>query len=166
MSNKTPANNVEKIESEPNVGSQKMLVVPLAILAIVFLAFCVLAFKYLNDRRVIINGQKFDVATVDTVESREKGLSGWPRLGKNQGMLFKYSESGEYCIWMKDMKFNIDAIWVDGANKVVATKENLTPQSYPEVFCPDKEAKYILEIPSGAVSSHHIIVGNQVNISN
>ncbi len=165
MSNKTLENNAEKIESElkkPDANRAHILL--LVILAVTILGFFKLAYTFLNDKRVVINGYRFDVLVVDTATTREKGLSGRPRIKKNQGMLFRYSESGEYCIWMKDMKFNIDVIWIDKSNKVVAIKENLAPESYPEAFCPNSDSIYILEVPAGAVSEHSITIGSQVSI--
>lgn len=165
MLNKTPVSNAGKIESELKKPEPKRVhILLLVILAITLLGFFKLAFSFLNDKRVMINGYRFDVLVVDTATAREKGLSGRSRIKKNQGMLFKYSEAGEYCIWMKDMKFNIDVVWIDKSNKVVAIKENLAPESFPEVFCPNSDSVYILEIPAGAISEHNITVGNQVSI--
>ncbi|MCA9343796.1 MAG: DUF192 domain-containing protein [Candidatus Nomurabacteria bacterium] len=165
MSNKTPENSAEKIALVPSKEkSQNSLLTLLVVLIVVFLGFSILVYSFLNDRQIVVNNHKINVLVADTKDSRAKGLGGWNRLGKNQGMLFKYSGNGIYCVWMKDMKFNIDVIWISDNNKVVDIKENLSPDTYPEVFCPNKDAKYFLEIPSGSVSKFGIRVNDNISI--
>ena len=52
------------------------------------------------------------VAIADTLEKRTQGLSGRESLSANEGLLFVFSTSGAYGIWMKDMRFPIDIIWI------------------------------------------------------
>lgn len=166
MSNKMPENNAEKIALEPSKEkSQNSLLALLVILIIVFLGFSVLVYSFLNDKQIVVNNHRIDTVVAETKEARAKGLGGWNRLGKDQGMLFKYSDNGVYCVWMKDMKFNIDVVWISDANKVVDIKENLSPETYPEVFCPDEDAKYFLEIPSGSVSKFGVRINDVVSIN-
>lgn len=160
MSNKTRENNIEKTESAPK-PRQKNIVILLLLLAVAVLFLAATAFAFLSDRRLIINGQNLDVTIADTAKEREKGLSGWERLGENQGMLFMYTDAGQYCMWMKDMEFAIDIVWLNGDKKVVTTKENAAPDSYPEAFCPSDDAQYVLEIPHGTISKLNIKPGDQ-----
>lgn len=160
MSSKTHESSEEKIESAPKSQS-KSIIILLVVLAFSVLFMAATAFTFLKDRQLTINDQKFDVVLADTPPEREKGLSGWDRLGQDQGMLFVYSEPGPYCIWMKDMKFSIDIIWFDASRKVIHTEQNVPPESYPDTFCPESNAKYILEVPAGTVSNHQIKAGDQ-----
>jgi uncharacterized membrane protein (UPF0127 family) len=65
---------------------------------------------------------------------------------------------------MKDMKFSIDIIWLDKDLQVVYFEENVSPDTYPNVFKPDKKAKYILEVNAHFVSKNHIKYGDQLSI--
>ena len=77
-----------------------------------------------------------DIATLRTSETtvrafiadsdveRKRGLSGRPNLVDGTGMLFVFKESGEHGIWMKDMRFPIDILWLDERLRVVFIKED------------------------------------------
>lgn len=99
---------------------------------------------------------------VTTPEAMAKGLSGRTSLPQDQGMLFTYSQPGEYCFWMKDMQFPIDIIWVDADKKVINVHENVPPESYPEEFCPDKPAMYVIEVNAGVAKQAYLSSGSQL----
>src|SRR6266542_6597913 len=54
-----------------------------------------------------------------TQPTREKGLSGTTSLRSEEAMLFVYDSDGKWPIWMKDMNYPIDIIWLDKDKKVV-----------------------------------------------
>lgn len=109
-----------------------------------------------STKRLTINKHKLYATVVSTPKAREKGLSGKDSLGENRAMLFEYSGTTASCMWMKDMKFNIDIVWLSSDKKVIDYKVNATPESYPEVFCPKSQAVYVLELPSGSVARLNI----------
>lgn len=154
MSNKTRESHAEKIASAPK--SSKGLILSLLILALGVLLFAQSLFSLLNDDTLTINGQRVQVTVVDTPEERAQGLSGRNKLGDKEGMLFKFSSPDYYCIWMKDMKFPIDIIWLDESKKAITIKENATPDSFPRSFCPEAPAKYVLEINAGKAKAWKI----------
>lgn len=86
---------------------------------------------------------------VSTPQELTRGLSGRQSLAQDRGMLFDFGKSGRHCIWMKDMKFAIDIIWLDQDQKVVTVRENVRPETYPETFCPDQLTKYVIEVNAG-----------------
>lgn len=148
MSSKMQKNSDEKTESAPKTSQNIILLILLAVLVLIL---SVLAFSFLTDRRVELNNRSINVLVADSSEERAQGLSGRKRLAENQGMLFAYTDSGVYCLWMKDMNFAIDMIWLDTDKRVIDIKENAQPESYPESFCPSSDAQYILEVPAGSV---------------
>ena len=85
----------------------------------------------------------------DTVEARQRGLSGRQYLAPNSGMLFVFDNSDKQCMWMKDMKFNLDIVWLDADKKIVDLKENVKPESFPESFCSESPALYVIELNAG-----------------
>lgn len=103
---------------------------------------------------------EISVEVVDTPALRQQGLSGRNDLDDNAGMLFVFDTSStQNCFWMKDMKFSIDMIWLDEQKRVVSVSEDVSPQTYPENFCPSAAAKYGLEVPSGQASALGIKTG-------
>lgn len=109
---------------------------------------------------VVIGGETVHVTTVNTPESREKGLSGRESLAPDEGMLFVFSEEGFHAFWMKDMRFSIDIIWISETLEVVDIASNVSPDTYPTSFSPKTKATYVLEVPAGFAQIHEITVGD------
>ena len=111
---------------------------------------------------VRISDGVFAAKVVRTPSEREKGLSGTNDLRQDQAMLFVYDKDNEWPIWMKDMNYPIDIVWLDKDKKVVYIVKNAPPESYPyETFIPKQEARYVLELPAGTVGKKSIIIGTE-----
>jgi uncharacterized membrane protein (UPF0127 family) len=97
-----------------------------------------------------------------TPEAREKGLSDTLSLRDNEAMLFIYDSEDKWAMWMKDMNYSIDIVWLDKDKKVVYIVKNAPPESYPyDNFTPKQAAKYVLELPAGTVVNKTISIGKQ-----
>jgi uncharacterized membrane protein (UPF0127 family) len=93
---------------------------------------------------------------------RQKGLSGTYSLGDDQAMLFVYESEGKWGIWMKDMNYPIDIVWLDKDKKVIYIVKNADPSSYPyETFTPKENAKYVVELKAGSVGKKAISIGKK-----
>ena len=124
---------------------------------------------------VNIGGSTVVVDIVDTFFSRRVGLSGRESLLPDHGMLFVFDEIDFHGIWMKDMLFPIDIIWI-GSNiseegtlieqsepfYVIDVKKDVQPDSYPEIFYPKGETKFVLEVSSGFTEKYNIKIGDEV----
>ena len=100
-----------------------------------------------NQQRLFAPGGIITVEVADTAESRRIGLSNRESLYSNAGMLFVFDETlSTNCFWMKDTLIPLDMVWLDDEKRVVTITENVTPETYPDSFCPDEPAKYGLEI--------------------
>ncbi len=97
-----------------------------------------------------------------TWPDRIKGLSGTPYLPENVVKLFVFDSVGYPSIWMKDMNYSIDIIWVNEKNKIVHIVEEASPDSYPTSFTTDAPALYVIETASGFVAKNNIKVGDDV----
>ncbi len=109
-----------------------------------------------------INNASIEVEVVDTPKAREKGLSGREKLQDNTGMLFIFDTPGDYGFWMKDMNFAIDMVWIDENYQIVDINKEVSPDTFPQVFYPDKEIRYVLELPVGAVDKYQIATSTMV----
>ncbi len=111
-----------------------------------------------------------------TEEERILGLGNREAIGDDKGMLFVFPKSDRHGIWMKGMLFPLDIIWLQAspidANpksrmpsnqdvelRVVDIKENVAPNTYPEVFLPKNNASYVLEMKSGGARKSGIDTG-------
>lgn len=106
----------------------------------------------------------------NTASLRKKGLSKIDSLPLNQGMLFVFDNDDRYAIWMKDMNFAIDIIWMDKNKKIVDIAQNVTPEPRKKnnqltVHKPKSSALYILEINAGLSSLNGLQVGDEVEFS-
>ncbi len=86
---------------------------------------------------------KVEIANSD--QERIIGLSNRDKFETANGLLFVFPETSYHSIWMKDMNFPIDVIWISEDLKVINIEENLTPDSYPRSFRPNTPARYALE---------------------
>ena len=93
---------------------------------------------------------------------RIKGLSDTPYLPENVVKLFVFDSLGYPSIWMKDMNYSIDIIWVNDKNKIVHIVKEASPDSYPTSFTPDAPALYVIETASGFVAKNNIKIGDDV----
>ena len=118
--------------------------------------------------RIAVNGFAIlaDVAITD--EDQIKGLSIRDQMNENEGMLFVYGEPSRQSFWMKDMKFPIDIIWLNGTGSVVHVEENLKP-CVPSLECPsfspNENAQYVLETVAGFAQKHHLKIGTDIDFS-
>lgn len=111
---------------------------------------------------VNIGGQNLVAMVADSPIERARGLSGATFLNNKNGMLFEFDEADYHGIWMKGMTIPIDIIFIDEQSRVVSIKENVSPDTYPEVFKPDAPAKYVLEVTAGYVAANKIKIGDTV----
>lgn len=112
---------------------------------------------------VSVGPKTFQARLANTEEQREKGLSGTEPLADDSALLMVFPTSGKWPIWMKNMDYSIDVIWMDDNKIVVATKENLSPDTYPKTFTPTSNARYILEAPSGSIGRYGVKNGMTIN---
>lgn len=113
---------------------------------------------------VRIKDMNIRVEIADTAQKRKTGLSGRERLPENQGMLFVFDSAGLHGIWMKDMRFAIDILWLNREGTIIDLKRNVPPESYPSVFYPVSSAWYVLELPANYTELFSIKIGDTVAV--
>lgn len=150
-------------------GLTKIKIIFLVVLAVIILFlfsfFYRLNFQSGNEHKPLfkIGNSEIKVDVVDTSSERAKGLSGRNSLAPNEGMLFNFDHPDFWGIWMKEMNFSIDIIWMDENMKVVDIKTDASPDSYPEVFYPKQKSSYVLELNAGFAKEHGINVGGKMS---
>ena len=113
---------------------------------------------------VSVGKNQLFVDVVSTDDDRAKGLSGREKLGEKEGLLFVFEDDAPHGIWMKDMRFPIDIIWIGSDSMVIEVVENAMPATYPEVFRPDGDAAYVLEVNAGVAERIGIQKGTEIRI--
>ncbi|MGI0074376.1 MAG: DUF192 domain-containing protein, partial [Nitrosotalea sp.] len=93
-----------------------------------------------------------DVEIADTLQRQNKGLQYHTPLSYSQGMLFPFTQPQIISIWMKDMQFPIDIIWLDSSGNVLHVEKNAPACiSDPCTIYGQNlaQAQYVLEVASG-----------------
>jgi len=111
---------------------------------------------------ITIDGIEINVDVAETPKEKAEGLSGQANLTKEQGMLFVYEKPDLYSVWMKDMNFPIDIIWIDENFQVIDITENFKPESFPRAVKPQKPVQYVVEVNAGWVKKHRVHIGSPV----
>lgn len=113
---------------------------------------------------VKVAGQSIRVELALDQAKQERGLSGRVQLKDNEGMLFVFETSGIYPFWMKDMNFPIDIIWINEEREVVYIKKDARPELFPEIYDPNENAIYVLEVVSGFSEKNKLKEGDKVEL--
>jgi uncharacterized membrane protein (UPF0127 family) len=106
---------------------------------------------------------ELDIA--DTPAKMHLGLGGRASLATDKGMLFAYTDTGQRCFWMKDMKFSIDILWLDNQKKIGHIEKSLSPDTYPQTYCPNVAAQYVIELQAGTSGVDGLNEGDTLNFN-
>lgn len=111
---------------------------------------------------VQISGEKIWVDLAVTPQERERGLSGRAALCADCGMLFVFEQEDTYSFWMKDMRFALDVLWIDG-NKIAQIDRNVPfADGMDVVIRPKMAVDKVLEINAGGSDRLGIKEGDEI----
>jgi len=82
--------------------------------------------------KIYISGSgisRFQVEVAVTDQQRIQGLSDRYSLGQRNGLLFIFDSVQQQSMWMKNMRFPLDIVWIDANKKIVKIEENVMPCS-------------------------------------
>ena len=120
---------------------------------------------------VKIDNVVLEVQIADTDPLRTRGLMFQEELPFDQGMLFVFDGENMRSIWMLNMQFSLDIMWLDNEGNVVHIEKNVPPckTALETVTCPsykgnNKPAKYVLEVTAGFVDDFNITENSKLEI--
>lgn len=151
-----------------NRGQTSTKVITCALLLGAMALLCItLLFYRPKTGQAILRSDKatYTLEVAETDEARTHGLSGRKELVANTGMLFVFSSPDAACMWMKKMQFSIDIVWLDESKNIVEIAQNVSPETFPKLFCSVKPATYVLELPAGTVMRETLYIGQKIDIS-
>lgn len=122
--------------------------------------------SFATEMNMFVSTTTVFLEVVSSEKDRIKGLSDRKSLDSDSGMLFQFEKPGIRGIWMKDMNFPIDIAWLDKDFKILHIESYVKPESYPEIFKPEVEALYVLEVVSGFFDRFNINLGDILDIRN
>ena len=120
---------------------------------------------------VSVGGSDFVVEIAFTTEDRTRGLSGRDSLADGAGMLFVFDGGAASAFWMREMRFNLDFVWIGDGCEVVDIHADVpapaagTALGDLPLYSSDPPARYNLEINAGATAARGIEIGDAVTFS-
>lgn len=115
-----------------------------------------------KQKEISYGSKRFKVSIADSFGKKALGLMHRDSMQDDEGMLFIFNKDGKYDIWMPNMKFSIDIVWLDSESKVLKIVEGAEPCdsvfACPAYLSPDN-ARYILEFNAGTVKREKIKEG-------
>lgn len=113
------------------------------------------------------DGSTVHVELATTDAQREYGLMGRISLPVGRGMLFVHNGTADHAYWMYHCKIGLDIVWMNANHQIVEMSPNTPPCRGAADTCPSygghEPSKYVLELPVGSISRHHLAVGQTIN---
>jgi uncharacterized membrane protein (UPF0127 family) len=174
MSSRTLKENAKKIRS----ARKRYLLIPAIIFTAILAVLLFQAYssgpqgRNVSDQAIDLQGAaipcaikapeciNFELASDN--RSRLRGLSDRDNLPKDRGLLFIFDKQEEQCIWMKDMRFPIDILWLDDNKKILKIEPNVSPDTYPKAYCAD-HTKYVIELNADTAKNAGLETGRTLN---
>ena len=118
-----------------------------------------------------IDGVTLQAQIADTKPLQMRGLMFQEKLPYDQGMLFIFNDEGVRSMWMLNMQFALDVLWIDAQGNVIHIEKDAQPckSAVETMVCTftngeSKPAKYVLELTSGFVDKYHITENSKLEI--
>ena len=153
-----------KVSVVKTVSERKLLSLLIIVIGIGIIVVGNNKFGLVSHPNILVMGSKsYRYERADTALSQEKGLSGRTSLADDHAMIFVFEFPSEICFWMKDMKFPLDIIWLNSNKQIIHIEKDLSPNSYPNSYCPESPAKFVIEVNGGHVRADNIKVNDLVD---
>lgn len=112
-------------------------------------------------------GETVVLEVADGAGERTSGLSGRDGLAEGAGMLFVWDEEAAHTLWMKDMRFALDFVWLDVGRRVVQVDRDVQPQPGASDgdlvrYSPPTPVKYAIEVTAGEAARLGVAVGDVI----
>jgi hypothetical protein len=114
---------------------------------------------------VQFDGRRMIVEVADDPEERRQGLSDREAVALDAGMLFVWDSVAVYTLWMKNMRFPLDFVWIDEQRRVVNVTADVPHQSGASDaelirYSSGVDVLYAIELNAGAAERLGIEAGD------
>jgi len=130
--------------------------------------FCCGCFEKENkaaySRACFDDGSCVKLEVADSKSELARGLMHRESLGVDEGMLFVFDGQGKYSIWMKNMNFPIDILWLSAEGVIVDVAENVPAcEADPcPTYTPRYDSSFVLEVNAGESKKRGGVVGEKI----
>jgi len=121
---------------------------------------------YWPKAEIVLAGQNLKVLVAKTPPRLYEGCSNKDNLGKYDGMLFVFGNYGQHPMVMRDMRFALDMLWLDGT-EIVDMAKNLQPEpgkTETELtpYIARTKNNMVLELPAGFLDKYEVKIGDKI----
>jgi uncharacterized membrane protein (UPF0127 family) len=118
---------------------------------------------------VVLRGGRgtFTVETVVSPTARQRGLSGRAFMEKGRGMFFVFPNEAVHEMWMKEMLFPLDVVWLDSQLRVVNINWDCRPcrsGTACYTYSSGAPARYAIELNEGDAVALGLYAGFLVEV--
>ena len=118
--------------------------------------------------RAVIGGKTFSLEVADSPNERRLGLGGRDGLDEGHAMLFVWPEERPVTMWMKDVLFDLDAVFIDEELRVITVHAMKAQpgESLDELvrYRSGEPVKYVLEIVGSLAEECGFALGMEVRL--
>jgi uncharacterized membrane protein (UPF0127 family) len=113
------------------------------------------------------SGKVLQVEVMVKDEDRAMGLMFRPSLPEDRGLLFVFEQEDFHTFWMKNCRFPIDMVWLDGEKRVVHVAQGVPPckEEPCPLYAPMRKASFVLELNAGQARREKATIGSRLNFS-
>lgn len=150
-------------------------VIILAVCILVGLLITVMFRSYLNQPpindhallQINLGKKELTIEIVNTPTSITQGLSNREQIGSD-GMLFILPQTTIPTFWMKEMRFDLDLIWLRNNQVVDISRKAVRPESNESlanlaIYSPSTPANMVLEVNAGQADTWEIKIGDKLS---
>jgi uncharacterized membrane protein (UPF0127 family) len=118
-----------------------------------------------DSERLFIDTSKgpvgFTVELALTPENRATGLMDRQRMAADHGMLFRFDQTRDVLMWMKNTPLSLDMLFIAENGRIARIAENTVP--FSETIIPSgSPVRYVLELNAGTAAKTGVAVGDRV----
>jgi uncharacterized membrane protein (UPF0127 family) len=113
-------------------------------------------------------GQRFEAELALSAPATKKGLMFRDGLPSKTGMFFLFTEPAKRrSMWMNNMRFPLDVVWLDGSLTIVSIRYNCEP-CVSEERCPRissiRKAQHAIEFSAGDADALGLQIGQTLKL--
>lgn len=97
------------------------------------------------------------------IEASRTGLAAFDKFSDDYAMLFRAAANTKPSLWMKNMKFDIDMVWLSDEDEVVHINHDVSHKDQKTIYQAPQEAgaRCVIELNAGASQRFGIKLGDK-----
>lgn len=124
--------------------------------------------KY-DTRSIKLRGREFKAYIADSLLKQMIGLMYKKSIRSDECMLFDFNHDAEHGIWMKNMLFPIDVVWLDSKMRIIHIENRIQPCTKTfgcKTYNAGKNSRLVIEFRAGTAEKIRLKAGDALSYCN